>query len=92
MESDPVGLFSGANTWSYAMDSPIRYVDPTGLVITIVINNNEAVTGTHAGFYVGARPPSIYDPVGRLPSTLAYGLRQIQRQQAAKSAGGGGGW
>jgi uncharacterized protein RhaS with RHS repeats len=30
IESDPIGLAGGLNTFSYALNQPTRYVDPTG--------------------------------------------------------------
>ena len=34
IESDPVGLNGGINTYTYAANSPLRYIDPKGLLET----------------------------------------------------------
>lgn len=82
LQSDPIGLKGGPNTYAYVNNNPIRYVDPLGLETTVIINNNTSLIGTHAGLYIGhgildgspSGSPEIYDPSGSyLSSTRGDG-------------------
>jgi hypothetical protein len=71
LQSDPLGLAAGTNTYAYVKGNPLKYIDPWGLETTIIINGNTALTGTHAGLYLGhglldgsPAGPEIYDPSG----------------------------
>jgi RHS repeat-associated protein len=53
MQSDPIGLTGGINTYAYVGGDPLRYVDPRGL--------NPA-----AGVWVGAGMGSAFGPIGTI--------------------------
>jgi RHS repeat-associated protein len=52
ISSDPIGLAGGLNAYLYARANPLRYIDPTGLDVTIKIirdtYTDSSVTGTIA--------------------------------------------
>ena len=36
LRKDPIGLYGGVNVYSYALNSPLRYFDPMGLIVIYV--------------------------------------------------------
>jgi RHS repeat-associated protein len=65
LESDPIGLFGGINTYAYASGNPIRYTDPRGTDVRVY--NGSQVSGLHQGI-------SVDTPNG--PYQVSYGLDQ----------------
>ena len=60
-----MGLGSGANTFAYAKNNPLRYIDRKGLETTVIITFDYGL-GSHAALYVQTpgQPNYLYDPAG----------------------------
>ncbi|ODV26707.1 MAG: hypothetical protein ABT19_02700 [Rhodanobacter sp. SCN 68-63] len=54
LESDPIGLVSGVNTYSYAGGTPTMLVDASGLMATIVCDGNNVSITLNLSFHGNA--------------------------------------
>ncbi len=68
IQSDPIGLQGGLNTYAYVGGNPVMYVDPTG---EVALN---PATGAAGGFVVAGPPGAV---VGAIVATIAVGVIEL---------------
>jgi RHS repeat-associated protein len=64
VSQDPIGFGGGLNVYRYAADSPISFIDPFGLNVTVTVY--PGLSGNpfgHAGISVNGAPPVGFNPI-----------------------------
>ncbi len=92
IESDPIGLLGGVNTYGYVGDNPLSYIDPLGLLDRLLFDGKKLIG--YDNFTVEWSVPATSGPwgLGTLPSGAYKGsyLRTPRKENGMKCSDSSG--
>jgi uncharacterized protein RhaS with RHS repeats len=77
VQSDPIGLAGGINTYGYALGNPVSYTDPEGLFVSALILVGRVAWG-------GYRAYRTYEAANRLADAIKAANSQHDDEVSAK--------
>jgi RHS repeat-associated protein len=85
LQSDPIGLSGGINTYAYVLNNPISFTDPLGLDVNVCFYGDAAMGFGHVGFGLpGEIGTQGFYPTGNPFNSLGNIKHDAQKEQQCK--------